>query len=73
MKKLTLLASNYFHYLNVSNHWDILCNHWHSMAKGKGPRDNCSGEQYSPDFLNPHDKAKVKKAKEKRAALRGGG
>ena len=43
VKKLTLLASNYFQSLNVSNQWNIPYNHWHSMANGKGPCDNCGG------------------------------
>ena len=38
------------------------------MAKGKVPCDNCDGEHYSPDFPHPRDKAKIKNAKEERAA-----
>ena len=73
VKKLTLLASNSLHSLNDSNHWNIIYNHWHGMAKGKGPCDNCGGEQYSPDFPHPRDEDIIKKAKEERADRRGGG
>ena len=72
VKKLTLLASNYFHSLNVSNHWNVPSNHWNFMSKVKTPGDNCSGEHYSPDCLHPCYKAKNKKAKEERAYCRGG-
>ena len=41
VKKLTLLASNSFHYLNVSNQWNILSNYQNGTAKGKGPCNNC--------------------------------
>ena len=43
VKKITLLASNSFHSLNVSNHWNIPYNHRHGMAKVKVPCDNCDG------------------------------
>ena len=39
--KLTLLASSSFRYLNVSNQYNIPSNYQNSMAKGKGPCDNC--------------------------------
>ena len=34
LKKLTLLASNSVHSLNISNHWNIPYNHRHVMSKG---------------------------------------
>ena len=73
MKKLTFLVINFFHSLNVSNNWKNTSNHWHGMAKGKGPCDNFGGEQYYPNFLHPCDEAKLQKVKEERAACRGGG
>ena len=73
VKKLTLLASNSFHYLNVSNQWNIPSNYNNGMAKEKGPCDNCGGKKYAPDFTHPRDKANIKKVTEKRAACRGGG
>ena len=73
LKNLTLLASKSFQYLNISNNWKIPSNHRHRMEKGKGPCDNCGGENYSPYFPYLHEKAKIKKAKEERAACRGGG
>ena len=72
LKKLTLLASNSFHSLNVSKHLKIPYNHWHVMAKGKVPCYNCGVEHHSPDFLHPRDRDKIKKAKEERADCRGG-
>ena len=41
VKKLALLSSNSFPSLKFSNHWNIRSNHWHDMAKVKGPCDNC--------------------------------
>ena len=55
MKKLTLLASNSFHYLNVSNQWNIPSNHRDNMAKGKSPWGNCGGKYYAPYLLHPRD------------------
>ena len=50
VKKITLLASNSFHSLNISNQWNIPYNHRHVMAKRKFPCDNCDGEHCDPDF-----------------------
>ena len=72
LKKLTMFASNSFHSLNVSNHWNTPSNDWHGMAKVKFPFDNCGGEHYSPDCLHPLDEAKIKKSKEEHAARRVG-
>ena len=72
VKNLTILVSNYFYYLNVSNQWNILYNHWNGMANGKVPCDNCDGKQYYPDFPHSCDKANTNKAKEERAYRRGG-
>ena len=71
VKKLTLLASNSFHYLNVSNQWNIPSNYNNGMAKEKGPCDNCGGKKYAPDFTHPRDKANIKKVTEKRADEQG--
>ena len=73
VNNLTLLASKFFHYLHISNHWNIPSNHRHGIAKVKGPCDNCNGEHYSPDFPHPRDEAKIKNAKEECAVFRGGG
>ena len=73
VKKLTLLASNSFHSLNISNQWNIPYNHWHGMANRKYPFDNCGGEHYALDFPHPHDEAKIKKAKKERKAHKGSG
>ena len=73
VKKLTLLASNSFHYLNVSNQWNIPSNYNNGMAKEKGPCDNCGGKKYAPDFPHPRDEANIKNDKEERADCRGGG
>ena len=73
VKKLTLLESNSFHYLNVFNKWNIPSNHWNGMSKRKVPCNNCDGEHYSPYYPHPRDKANIKKAKEERAARRDGG
>ena len=73
LKKLTLLGSNSFHYLNVSNQWNTHSNYQNSTTKGKGPCDNCGGKHYAPDLLHHCDEVKIKKAKEERAARRGGG
>ena len=43
------------------------------MAKGRGSRDICDGEHYYWDSPHFCDKAKVKKAKEDRAARSGNG
>ena len=72
-KNLTLLASNYFHYLNVSNQWNIPYNHQNGMAKGKWPFYNCDGKHYAPDFSQSRDKANIKKANKEHAVCRGGG
>ena len=37
VKKLTLLGSNSFHYLNIYNHWNIPSNNLYGMSKVKGP------------------------------------
>ena len=70
VKKLTLLASNSFHSLNVSNKWNIPSSrrHRHGMAQGHVSCDNCGGDHYAPDCPHPRDEAKIKKAKEDRAA-----
>ena len=73
VKKLTLLSSNSFRYLNVSNRCNIPYNHWHEMVKEKFSCDNCCGEHYYPYYLHPRDDNKIKKAKEYCAACRGGG
>ena len=73
MKKLTLLASNFFQYLNVSKQLNIPSNHRHGMAKGKSPCDNCNGEHYSTDFPHTRDKANIKNSKEEHTACRGSG
>ena len=44
VKKLTLLASNSFHSLKISNQWNIPSNHRHEISKGKFPCDNCGGK-----------------------------
>ena len=72
-KQLTMLESNPFHFLNVSNNWNITSNNRNGMAKGKVPCDNCGGEHQSPDCPHPHDQNKIKKAKEERTACRVGG
>ena len=72
VKKPTMLASNSFHSLNVSNNWNIPSNHRNRPANGKGPCDNCGGEQYSPDFPHPCDGYKIKKAKEERTVCSDG-
>ena len=43
VKKLTLLASNSSHSLNVSNQLNIPYNYQNRMVKGKIPCDNCGG------------------------------
>ena len=48
-KKLTLLESNSLHSLNVSNHLNIIYNHWKGITKGRCQCYNCSIEQYYPD------------------------
>ena len=73
VKKLTLLASNSFHYLNVSNQWNIQYNNRNDMAKGQGPCENCGDRHYTPYLPHPCDKTNIKKAREERAARRGGG
>ena len=72
VKEITLLASNSFHSLNISNQWKIPSNLQHGMTNGKCPCDNCSGKHYAPDFSHPRDKVKIKKAKEERTYFRGG-
>ena len=64
VKKLTILVSNSFQSLNFSNQWKIPYNHQHGMAKENSSRDNCGGEQYTPDFPHPCDKSKTKNTKE---------
>ena len=71
VKEITLLASNSFHSLNISNQWKIPSNLQHDMTNGKCPCENCSGKHYAPDFSHPRDKVKIKKAKEERADSRG--
>ena len=72
VKKITTLAANSFHSLNVSNQWNIPSNRRHSVAV-KGTCDNCGGDHYAPSCPHPRDEAKIKKAKDARAASRGGG
>ena len=72
VKNLTLLASNSFHSLNVSNQLNIPSNNQYDIDKRKGQCDNCSGEHYAPYFPHSRDKAMIKKATEKRTACRGG-
>ena len=72
LKKLTLLASNSFHYLNVFNQCNIPYDHRHGMSKGKVTCDNFDGEHHAPDFLQLHDKDNIKKSKDNRAAHMGG-
>ena len=55
MKELIMLESNSFHFLNVSNNWNITSNHRNGMSNGKSPCDNCGGEHYSPDLPHPRD------------------
>ena len=73
VKKINLLAINYFHSINVSNQRNIPSNHWHGMDKENISWDNCGGGHCTPDFMHPRDKANTKKAKEERAAHWGGG
>ena len=73
VKNLTLLASNSFHSLNISNQLKIPSNHQHGMAKGKGPCDNCCEEHCALYCPHPRNEAKIKKYKEERASCRGGG
>ena len=42
------------------------------MAKVKRPCDNSGRKHHAPYFLHPHEKSKIKKAKEKRAYFMGG-
>ena len=72
MKNLTLLVSNFFRFLNISNCWNITSNHWHVMSKVKDQCDNCFEEQYSLYCPHHRDKSKIRKAEEERAACRGG-
>ena len=55
MKKLTLLESKSFHYLNVSNQWNIPSNHGENMTKGKSPWGNCGGKNHAPYLPHPCD------------------
>ena len=73
MNKITLVVSNYFHYLNVSNNWNTTSKHRHDMAKEKGPCNYCGGEHYSTDCPHPRDEAKIKNYKEECVACRDGG
>ena len=73
VKKLTMLARKSFQTLNVSNLWSITSNHRNDIGKTKGLCDNYGGENYSPDCPHPRGEAKINKAKEERAACRGGG
>ena len=43
VEKLTLLASNSFHYLKFFNHMNIPSNYRHGMSKVKPPCDSCGG------------------------------
>jgi len=70
VKKFTLMASNSFHSLNVSNSWNIPSSRRHVVAQGRKPAtcDNCDGDHYAPDCTVPRDEAKIKKAKDDWAA-----
>ena len=73
VKNITILASNYFNPLNVSNEWNIPSNNQHGMAKEKLPCNNCGGGHFSLDFLHPCDKDKIKKAIEEHTDCKRGG